>query len=67
MKVITAAEFEQNFDAIIDDVAENHTHYKITLEGGRAVVLVPHQEYECLINTYEDWVNECSVNTEELF
>ena len=56
MKTITVHDFEQNFDVIMEDVIENHRHYKIIDRDGRAVMLMPYTEYECLVDTYNDWL-----------
>lgn len=61
MKTITAAQFEQDFEIIIDDVSENKTTYKIivsTLEDTeeKAVMLIPYEEYEYLQDLYTDWL-----------
>jgi hypothetical protein len=61
MKTITAAQFEQDFEAIIDDVAQNKTTYKILLstdlDQERAVMVIPCEEYEYLKDLYTDWLN----------
>ena len=62
MKTITAAEFEQDFEAIIDDVAQNKTTYKILLSNTdsdqeQAVMVIPYEEYEYLHDLYTDWLN----------
>jgi len=58
MKTVTYKELEGRFDEIIDDVAENHTHYKVVLEEGKAVMLVPYQEYNVLMDTYNHWIEQ---------
>jgi hypothetical protein len=42
MKVITTQQFEQDFEAIIDDVADNNQYYRIQGEEGD-FMLVPLQ------------------------
>lgn len=61
MKTITTAQFEQDFEAIIDDVAENKTTYKIIVsetepDDEKAVMLIPYEEYEYLQDLYNDWL-----------
>lgn len=61
MKTITAAQFEQDFEIIIDDVAENKTTYKIIVSTPgdteeKAVMLIPYEEYEYLQDLYTDWL-----------
>ncbi len=58
MKVITAKEFETRFEEIIEDIEENHTHYKVILEDNKAIMAIPYQEYSCLIDSYESWLNQ---------
>lgn len=57
MNTITYKEFEDRFDEIFEDVATNHTHYKILLETNKAVMLIPYEEYKVLMDTYKDWIN----------
>lgn len=56
MKTISFKDFEQHFDDFMDDVIENGRHYKIELEDGRAVALIPFKDYEFLSDTYKDWL-----------
>jgi len=58
MKTISLKDFEQHFEDFIDDVIENGRHYRIELEDGSAVALIPYKEYEVLKNAYEDWLEE---------
>lgn len=58
MKTVTYKEFEDRFDEIFEDVADNHTHYKILLETNKAVMLIPYEEYKVLLDTYNVWINE---------
>ena len=68
MKAITLQQLERDFDRIFDDVVENGEHYEITTtsldEGGRlvenVVVLIPHEDYSVLSETYDEWVGENS-------
>lgn len=57
MKTISFKDFEQHFDDFIEDVIENGRHYKIELDDGKAVMLIPAEDYTFLVNTYEEWVN----------
>jgi len=56
MKVITVQDFEANFEAVIDDCADNHVHYKILLANDSALMLIPAEEYGVFQDVYEDWV-----------
>ena len=67
MKTVTLKEFENNFDAFMDDIIENGRHYKIIYDGDKAVMIMPYAEYELLLNTYQDWVEETKDNVEESF
>jgi hypothetical protein len=67
MKTVTLEEFEHNFDVFMDDVIENGCHYKITYGNNKAVMVVPYAEYELLLNTYKDWVEETKDCIEESF
>ena len=57
MKTISFKDFETHFDDFIDDVIENGRHYCIQLESGKAVMLIPYAEYECLFDTYKEWLD----------
>jgi len=57
VKTISFKDFETHFDDFIDDVVENGRHYCIQLENGKAVMLLPYTEYECLVDTYKEWIN----------
>jgi PHD/YefM family antitoxin component YafN of YafNO toxin-antitoxin module len=65
MKVITTAQFEQDFEAIIDDVADNNQYYRIQGEEGD-FMLVPFNEFEVLKETYKEWVDEPAINPDPL-
>lgn len=58
MKTVTYKELENRFDEIFEDVTENHVHYKIVVDGGKAVALVPYEEYRVLMDTYDHWVEQ---------
>jgi hypothetical protein len=60
MKVITLQELESNFDAIMDDIGDNKAFYRLQTEKGD-FMLIPHQEYEVLAETYQDWVEEPAI------
>jgi hypothetical protein len=57
MKVITAQEFEEKFDEIIEDVETNKHHYKIQYEG-KELMLIPIESFDVLHDVYKDWVEE---------
>jgi PHD/YefM family antitoxin component YafN of YafNO toxin-antitoxin module len=57
MKVVTLQQLEENFEAIVDDVADNKEHYRIEHENG-AVMLIPIESYDVLKEVYTDWVEE---------
>jgi PHD/YefM family antitoxin component YafN of YafNO toxin-antitoxin module len=65
MKVITLKDLEKNFDAILDDVAENRQYYRIQTEEGD-FMLVPYEEYQVLKETYQDWVEEPTIDPDPL-
>ena len=49
MKEITIADFEENFDAIYEEVSSDGECFTITNnEGQPLAVLVPHEEYEAM-------------------
>lgn len=58
MKTVTYKELEDRFDEILGDVFENHIHYKVVVEPGKAVMLVPYEEYKVLMETYNHWVEQ---------
>ena len=58
MKTVTYKELEDRFDAIFEDVVENHIHYKIILEENKAVMIVPYEEYKVLMDTYNVWIEQ---------
>ena len=57
MKVITFQQLEENFESILDDVADNKEHYRIQHEGGD-VMMIPIESYDVLKDVYADWVEE---------
>lgn len=61
MKVITLRQLENDFDAIMDDISENKAFYKLQTENG-AFMLVPYEEYSVLADTYQEWVEEPTIN-----
>lgn len=65
MKVITAQQFEQDMEAIIDDVAENKQYYKIQTDYGD-LILMPYNEFEVLKETYKEWVDEPKIDPDPL-
>ena len=57
MKVVTLQQLEENFETILDDVADNKEHYRIMYEKGD-LMLIPIESYEVLKDVYTDWVEE---------
>jgi hypothetical protein len=57
MKVVTLQQVEENFDEILNDVADNKEHYRIQYEKGD-VMLIPVESYDVLKDVYTDWVEE---------
>jgi PHD/YefM family antitoxin component YafN of YafNO toxin-antitoxin module len=55
MKIVTLQQLEADFEAIVDDVAENKEHYRIEHDNG-AVMLIPIESYDVLKEVYTDWV-----------
>ena len=53
---------ESDFDAIMNDVIDNGQYYRIQLESGSDVMLVPYQEYEVLKDTYQEWVEDPQID-----
>ena len=62
MKVVTLQQMESDFDAIMNDVIDNGQYYRIQLESGSDVMLVPYQEYEVLKDTYQEWVEDPQID-----
>jgi len=67
MKEVTLKEFENNFDIFMDDIIKNGRHYKITYGKDKAVMMIPYSEYELLLDTYQEWVEETKNSIEENF
>lgn len=65
MKVITIAQLEEDFDAIMDDVVENKQYYRIQTSDS-AFMLVPYEEYEVLKEVYQEWVEEPTIDPNPL-
>lgn len=61
MKVVTLKELEDNFEAILDDVGDNRQYYRVQSEQGD-FILVPYEEYEVLKDTYQEWVEEPTID-----
>lgn len=61
MKVVTLQQLQDDFDAILDDVADNKEYYRIQAEEGD-FMLVPYEEYEVLKDTYQEWVEEPQID-----
>ena len=57
MKVVTLQQLEENFETILDDVADNKEHYRILHEKGD-LMLIPIESYDVLKDVYTDWVEE---------
>jgi len=57
MQVINVEQFENNFDDIMDDVYTNLKHYKIITKDS-AVMLIPVEAYNFLMNTHKERVNK---------
>ena len=61
MKVVTLQQLQDDFDAILDDVADNKEYYRIQAGEGD-FMLVPYEEYEVLKDTYQEWVEEPQID-----
>ena len=74
MKTVTLQQLERDFDRIFDDVIENNEHYEVTTtsldETGKlvenTVILLPHEDYSVLSETYDEWVDSSSEWVEEV-
>lgn len=62
MKVITLQQLENDFDAIMDDIGKNKAFYKLQTECGN-FMLIPYEEYSVLADTYQEWVEEPTIDT----
>ena len=65
MKVITLQQLMDDFDSIMDDVGDNKQYYRIQAEQGD-FMLIPHDEFTVLRDTYQDWVEEPSIDPNPL-
>lgn len=61
VKTITTQQFEADFDAILADVIDNKQYYSIT-GLKKPVILMPHDEYIVLKETYQEWIEESRVD-----
>lgn len=61
MKVITLQQLMDDFDAIMDDVGDNKQYYRIQAEQGD-FMLIPHDEFTVLKDTYQEWVDEPQID-----
>lgn len=60
MEQITLANFEENFDSVLDDVCDLKVHYKIVNPNGVDFILMPAEDYNFLQETYLDWLDKNS-------
>jgi hypothetical protein len=61
MKVITLQQLMDDFDSIMDDVGDNKQYYRIQAEQGD-FMLIPHDEFTVLKDTYQEWVDEPQID-----
>lgn len=61
MKVITLQELERDFDAIMEDIGDNKAFYRLQTEQGD-FMLVPYEEYSVLADTYQEWVDDKTID-----
>lgn len=61
MKVITLQQLMDDFDKIMDDVGDNKQYYRIQAEQGD-FILMPHDEFDVLRDTYQEWVEEPQID-----
>lgn len=61
MKVITLQELERDFDAIMEDIGDNKAFYRLQTERGD-FMLIPYEEYSVLADTYQDWVDDKTID-----
>jgi len=61
MKVITLQELERDFDAIMEDIGDNKSFYRLQTERGD-FMLVPYEEYSVLADTYQEWVGDKTID-----
>lgn len=62
---VTGNEFYDHFDEIFDKVVDHKVSYKIVLEDGKAVALIPYEEYELLKEHWVELVEESNNLLEE--
>jgi len=61
MKVITLQQLMDDFDKIMDDVADNKQYYRIQSDEGDCI-LMPHDEFDVLRDAYQEWVEEPQID-----
>jgi PHD/YefM family antitoxin component YafN of YafNO toxin-antitoxin module len=61
MKVVTLQQLMDDFDNIMDDVADNKQYYRIQSDEGDCI-LMPHDEFDVLRDTYQEWVEEPQID-----
>jgi PHD/YefM family antitoxin component YafN of YafNO toxin-antitoxin module len=61
MKVITLQQLMDDFDKIMDDVGDNKQYYRIQSDHGDCI-LMPHDEFDVLRDTYQEWVEEPQID-----
>jgi PHD/YefM family antitoxin component YafN of YafNO toxin-antitoxin module len=61
MKVITLQQLMDDFDNIMDDVGDNKQYYLIQSDQGDCI-LMPHDEFDVLRDTYQEWVEEPQID-----
>lgn len=61
MKVITLQQLTDDFDEIMDDVADNKQYYRIQTDQGD-FILMPFNEFDVLRDTYQEWVEEPQID-----
>lgn len=66
MKVITFQQLQDDFDAIMDDVGDNKSVYKLQTDQGD-FMLIPADCYEVMADAYQEWVEHPQSEPEEGF
>lgn len=61
MKVVTLQQLMDDFDNIMDDVGDNKQYYRIQSDQGDCI-LMPHDEFDVLRDTYQEWVEEPQID-----
>jgi len=61
MKVVTLQQLTDDFDEIMDDVADNKQYYRIQTDQGD-FILMPFNEFDVLRDTYQEWVEEPQID-----